>query len=136
MLRKLGGSALIGLILIATAIFLSATFGSVYRACTETTVAVVKGYEEHTTIQDGKEEISYNIKCSYQVDGKTVESVSVIGEGRKEFMEGASIEIKYNPDKPLDFVVNGSNPVRFMIIICLALGIFMIVKGVLSVLRA
>lgn len=103
--------------------------------CIRETEAEVIGYKEdtsHMRDSDGdrwrdKDETSYFCKYRYYIGGRSFVNTSEIGESSPIFKIGSRVTLRYNPKKPSQHYIVGSN---FSVTMVFG-GVFFIIMGVI-----
>jgi len=106
---------------------LTSSLGASER-CTEKTTAVLVTYS--IDYEASNNSTAYYPVLGYSVKGINIEAVSDIGTGNTPYNLGEELEIRYNPDNPYEFVIEGNNTklhfgiyVGIVAVICFAIEI-------------
>ncbi|MDO4867126.1 MAG: DUF3592 domain-containing protein [Clostridia bacterium] len=101
------------------------------RGRAEGRIVEVVRRERHSSRGDG---VNWYPIVEFDVDGRRVALECDDGDGRKKYYEGQSVEVRYDPDDPATFRLEGDSAIHLLGKIFLAVGIGCIAIGLVSAL--
>ena len=102
---------------------------AVSSKCTEPTEATIAGTERRTHRVRGRREAKYYPILKFTLDGVEYQATADVGSiFRNKYKEGETMQIRYNPEDPGEFMVKGKSLRSGLLS-----GIFMLVLGLFGV---
>lgn len=124
---------IVGIVIVLIGIFNIIKGSKMKSKCTESTsariVEIEKGYD---TIGDDNSGTEYKYTPIYEfsVNGTTVrKSAGVYSNNKRKYHVGDMAVVKYNPDNPTEFMLNGKNTSKSVGIFMSIIGIAIVVIG-------
>lgn len=123
---------LIGLVFAGIGVYMLKQGNEVAERCTQETVGTVVELVEESDISDTTIDYSYYPVVQYNVGDQQFTKKYTTGSGTPAYYVDQQIDIKYDPNKPEDYIIVGDKSSNVLGIIFTAMGIFVAICGVVQ----